>query len=53
MTACGVEIRREGSFTFAEDAVPFLEINAMFKCHSRNRTGRAMANIKYIMENGK
>jgi len=26
-----VEIRREGSFTFAEDAVPFVEINAMFK----------------------
>ena len=25
------EIRREGSFTFAEDAVPFARINAMFK----------------------
>jgi 2-methylisocitrate lyase-like PEP mutase family enzyme len=25
------EIRREGSFTFAEDAVPFAKINAMFK----------------------
>jgi 2-methylisocitrate lyase-like PEP mutase family enzyme len=24
------EIRREGSFTFAEDAVPFARINAMF-----------------------
>jgi len=25
------EIRREGSFTFADDAVPFAKINAMFK----------------------
>ena len=25
------EIRREGSFTFAEDAVPFVKINSMFK----------------------
>jgi 2-methylisocitrate lyase-like PEP mutase family enzyme len=25
------EIRREGSFTFAEEAVPFVKINAMFK----------------------
>ena len=25
------EIRREGSFTFAENAVPFVKINAMFK----------------------
>jgi len=25
------EIRREGSFTFAEEAVPFVKINAIFK----------------------
>jgi len=25
------EIRREGSFTFAEEAVPYIKINALFK----------------------
>src|SRR5262249_44595833 len=25
------EIRREGSFTFADDAVPYIKINALFK----------------------